>query len=595
MSNLSQQKRQRMLEFLPKIREEHKNDDNVLIALGEIENELNSKKYGLVWEQHEEAVDVKMKTHIPVFTEDKDREICTALGENYNFLLEGDNLHSLRLLQKTHKGKIDLIYIDPPYNTGNKDFIYDDKYVDAEDLFYHSKWISFMNKRIRQSYKLLKEEGLFCVQVNEIELFNLKLLCDEIYGENNFINLVSLKTKASSGASGGGEDKKLKKNIEYLIFYAKNIDKLKLIHPLNKTPLMDYINEKKENDISWSYTSVFTKFGNLKYEKSIEAGDKSEIKLYKVSDYEIKSIKQIMKEEGLSEKEVYFKYFDAIFTTENAQTSIRTRVKDAVEEDNSYYIARYVPKTGKNKNKLIDVGFIGCTKRLVSYLKNTCSVDNKNIYKIEKVGTLWDDISWSAISSEGGIPFPSGKKPISLLDRILKMIDMKNGIVLDFFAGSGSTGHAVLNLNTQESSNTFILCTNNQNNICSDITYLRIKNVIEGYGKNKPIKANLKYYKTDFVSKEEDLSQVLLNHIAEMIQLEHGIKLDGKQYIMILDDDEADQLASQWSEYTDVKALYVSRNVLFTTEQNALFKNINIHIIPDYYFNFELREAGESW
>ena len=119
MANLSQEKRQRMLAFLETIRQEHKDDDDVLIALGEIESELNAKKYGLVWEQHEEAVDVMMRTHIPVFTEDASKEITTSAGGVYNFLLEGDNLHSLRLLEKTHRGRIDVIYIDPPYNTGN--------------------------------------------------------------------------------------------------------------------------------------------------------------------------------------------------------------------------------------------------------------------------------------------------------------------------------------------------------------------------------------------------------------------------------------------------------------------------------------------
>ena len=110
------------------------------------------------------------------------------------------------------------------------------------------------------------------------------------------------------------------------------------------------------------------------------------------------------------------------------------------------------------------------------------------------------------------------------------------------------------------------------------------------------IPANIKYYRTDFVAKDEEyLSDALLEHIAEMIQLEHGVKLDGCSYIMVLDDDEADELASHWSDYPDAKALYVSKNVLFTTEQNALFKDVEIHIIPDYYFNFELREVGETW
>ena len=126
MANLSQQKRERMLAFLESLKAQHSDDDS-LLALGEIEKELKAKKYGLVWEEHEEEVDVKMRTHIPVFTEDTDREIVGSLdSESYNFLLEGDNLHSLRLLEKTHRGKIDVIYIDPPYNTGSNDFIYDD-------------------------------------------------------------------------------------------------------------------------------------------------------------------------------------------------------------------------------------------------------------------------------------------------------------------------------------------------------------------------------------------------------------------------------------------------------------------------------------
>ncbi len=125
MANLSQHKRERMLKFIETIKAEHTDDDSI-IALNEIENELNSKKYGLVWEQHEEAVDVQMRTHVPVFTEIPEREIkANPDDEGYNFLLEGDNLHSLKLLEKTHRGKIDVIYIDPPYNTVNKDFFLD--------------------------------------------------------------------------------------------------------------------------------------------------------------------------------------------------------------------------------------------------------------------------------------------------------------------------------------------------------------------------------------------------------------------------------------------------------------------------------------
>lgn len=163
MANLSQQKRLRMLEFLQTIREEHKNDDDVLAALSEIESELNAKKYGLVWEQHEEAVDIQMRDNIPVFTECTDKEITADTGGNYNFLLEGDNLHSLRLLEKTHCGKIDLIYIDPPYNTKNKDFVYDDIKIDSTDGYQHSKWLSFMSERLIIARNLLSKNGILAI------------------------------------------------------------------------------------------------------------------------------------------------------------------------------------------------------------------------------------------------------------------------------------------------------------------------------------------------------------------------------------------------------------------------------------------------
>lgn len=202
MPNLSQLKRQRLMEFLDHLKEEHKNDDSTLIAINEIENELNAKKYGLVWEEHEEAVDVKMRTHIPVFTEVADKEIVNSEAEGYNFLLEGDNLHSLRLLKKTHAGRIDVIYIDPPYNRGENDFIYDDNYVSKEDSFKHSKWLSFMEKRLRIAYSLLSENGLLFVSIDDNEQANLKILLDEIFSENNFIITMPRITKKSGKTTG---------------------------------------------------------------------------------------------------------------------------------------------------------------------------------------------------------------------------------------------------------------------------------------------------------------------------------------------------------------------------------------------------------
>lgn len=193
-------------------------------------------------------------------------------------------------------------------------------------------------------------------------------------------------------------------------------------------------------------------------------------------------------------------------------------------------------------------------------------------------------------------------KPVRLIKKLLCSARLKNALVLDFFAGSGTTAQAVLELNKEDGGNRrFILCTNNENEICDNVTYPRIKTVITGkradgsiYSDGIP--ANLKYYRTGFVSRDEEfLSDALLEHIAEMIQLEHGVKIDGSQYRMIMSDTEADELQKHFKEQGAIKALYVSKNVLLTTEQLHMFEGIEIHIIPDNYFKFELKEEGQAW
>ena len=225
------------------------------------------------------------------------------------------------------------------------------------------------------------------------------------------------------------------------------------------------------------------------------------------------------------------------------------------------------------------------------------------------IPTIWTDTEFLTAGGSRDIKKIFNKKvafsfpkPVSLIKEILMRVSNKDDCVLDFFAGSGTTAQAVLELNEEEGANrSFILCTNNESNICTEITYPRIRTVItgrrvDGSVYSNGIPANLKYYCTDFVSKNEDfLSDSLLDHITEMIQLEHGVNLDGKQYIILLNDEDADELATHWKEHRDIKALFVSKNVLFTTEQNKLFNGVEINIIPDYYFTFELREVGETW
>lgn len=320
---------------------------------------------------------------------------------------------------------------------------------------------------------------------------------------------MSIKAKASSGASGGGEDKKLKKNIEYLLIYSNNLSQADIVFPVSSTPLMEYIEEKREKGITWSYTNVMTKPGTKHYITTIKAGNGDDINIYEVSDFEIQSVSALAKKQNKSEKEIYTEYIERIFTTENAQTSIRTRVADAVDGD-GLYIAEYRPVSGRNKGKLIEVGFIGSTKRLVSYLKHTCQITPHGVFKLEKIGTLWSDLSWSSVSKEGAVPFPAGKKPIALIRRIIEMCPSDDCVILDFFAGSGSTAHAVMALNESDGGKRIaIIATSNENKICEDITYPRLVNAINGYGKVAGLADNnLRYYRTEFLPRERSVKNM---------------------------------------------------------------------------------------
>lgn len=236
MANLSKIKREKMLDYLEKLKEINNDDENIR-AITEIENALNEKKYGLVWEEHSEKVDEMLEHNIPIFVEDVTRKIIANENEAYNFLLEGDNLHSLKLLEKTHKGKIDVIHIDPPYNTGNKDFIYDDSFVDKTDGYAHSKWLSSMKKRLKIAKELLKESGIILVSIDKNEGFQLKLLMDSIFGEDNFAADLHVETSIIGGprripAMQGS----VVKTTEFIFGYANGNDT-----KIMRTPKYDYL------------------------------------------------------------------------------------------------------------------------------------------------------------------------------------------------------------------------------------------------------------------------------------------------------------------------------------------------------------------
>lgn len=574
-------------ELLKQAREDRRSED--VDKLENLIRLLNTKKYGLVWEEHAEWVNEEIKTKIPVFVEDESKKIVgSPNSEDYNFLLEGDNLHSLHLLEKTHSNKIDVIYIDPPYNTGNKDFIYNDKIVDKTDGYSHSKWLSFMSKRLEIARELLSDTGFLFISIDDNEQSQLKLLCDEVFGEQNFINLISVNSKVSAGASGGGEDKRLKKNIEYILIYCKSIDAISPLNPIYKeTDLMSYIQKMKSDGKSFKYTNILYEFDDIEYYKTIKDGSGDDIVIKKVNRYSIKTVNAISKLENITEQEVYLKYYDRIMTTTNAQTSIRTRVWEATDSEDNMYVATYTPKSGKNKGKTIDLIFKGRQKVLVIWLKDS-SLKNKNkIVKREKIGTFWDGFSWINVSKEGKIKFENGKKPIALIMQALKLTDNRNSIVLDFFAGSGSTGHAVSQLNKEDGGRRkYILCTNNESNICEEITYKRLVNIQE------ELPHNLKYFKTDFVVKEEfpdvTLEYELLNYVTPLVELEFGVDISNPKVQVILSEEQLDDMDE--SDFMENSTLFFHPEIFFDAEQEQILRNKNItkQEIPNYYFGKDM-------
>ena len=583
MANLSQQKRERMLEFLNQLKSEH-TDDASLIALNEIENALISKKYGLVWEQHEEQVDVMMRDNVPVFTEVPEKEIKgDPDSEQYNFLLEGDNLHSLKLLEKTHRGRIDVIYIDPPYNTGNKDFIYDDTFIDADDSYKHSKWLSFMAERLSILKNLLSKTGLIFISIGEQELSSLKLLCDEIFGERNYITIFSRQMK-----SGGAKGKYYTPNIDYVLTYSKNIDEL---------PNFKAILTQKQIDTFYNKTETEgTRKGELYGEE----------RLFKASL------------EARPNQRYYIQCPDGSFAIPPGETFPEKL------EDGCAVLPKSTDKVWKwiysRYQKELAQGNIIFKKTKTSGLIDENGNQSKwNIYnklwlsEQQEKGVVpsnfiqeYENRQSAAEMKNLGLNFTYAK-PVDLIKYLITIANQRDDIlILDCFAGSGTTGQAVLELNAEDKGDRhFILCTNNENNICEEVTYPRLKIISEGYRdrkkKVKPaLEFNLKYYKTDFIPKVSDkedysVTDELLKHIKEMIQLENGINVDGENYLIILTDDDADELEKHPNIVEKCKGIYISNDVFLTSSQEKIFSGVCLKQIPDYYFEDELREVHEIW
>ena len=439
-----------------------------LELIDEIKKLKKNKKYGVVWEENvdtetKEKMDIQNK-NIPVLKEITKNNI-NKKQSSPNILIEGDNYNALSVLNYTHKEKIDVIYIDPPYNLG-KEFTYNDKIVDKEDSYKHSKWLSFMKKRLELAKKLLSSKGVIFISIDDNEQAQLRLLCNEVFGEENFVANIIWQKKFSPQ----NDAKYFSDMHDFILVYAKkkNINDEKEGWVRNLLPRTEQMNLRYKNPDNdprgnWSSGGLDAKTYSLEYDYPITTPSNRIVRPPKGTCWRFK-------------KERF----------------------DEMVKDNRISFG----KNGSNVPRI---------KRFFSEVQAGI------------VPTTWWDMYFAGHNQDAKQEFNrmnlkqsfDNPKPVKLIKKILEIASDKNSIILDFMAGSGTTGQAVLQLNKEDKGNRkFILCTNNENNICTNVCLPRLKKVMKGYdfkGKEKQILFEEKLTVTKLKKWEEIQNEI--NHI----------------------------------------------------------------------------------
>lgn len=472
----------------------------------EIEALKKQKTYGLVWEQEKtkEIFDYYInwdgirtkeifkdsENKFPVLKEIKSKTIINDKNDNTNLLIEGDNYHSLATLSFTHNKSIDVIYIDPPYNTGAKTWRYNNDYVEKDDAYRHSKWLSFMSKRLQLAYNLLPSHGFLICAIDENELFTVGLLLDEIFGEKNRLGLVTVL----HNPKGRNQSKFFSANSEFMLVYARNADRVSF----NKVAL----NEDVQVTFDLEDEQGKYRLEHFMRARTVWSRQNRPLNWYPI--FVSRDLKNITSQKVAG-------YYEVYPITNNGGEMAWKNIKETFDQlnDGDYFTAKKEGEKIRIYHKY----------REQQVLKNVW-LDQK--YQSEFHGTNL----LKKILGKNIFDYP---KSLYLLIDILKLTTKKDSVILDFFAGSGTTGHAVLELNKIDNGKRrFILCTNNEGNICTDVCYPRIANVINGYKRNGEIIAglggNLRYFQTSFVnsSPTDANKKTIVQQSTEMLCIKEG-------------------------------------------------------------------------
>lgn len=570
------------LSYVAKLLDEARNskdDRNEDIKeLEDIQNLLSTKKYGLVWEQHSEKIEEEMKRKIPIFKENKDKKIFDDRNsKDFNFILEGDNLHSLHILEKTHTNKIDVIYIDPPYNTGKKDFKYNDVFVDKSDNFIHSKWLSFMERRLRIAQKLLAKDGFIFVSIDDNEQSQLKLLMNEIFGDKNFATQFIIE----NNPKGRKNSKFASTTCEYVICYAKNIslasfkdnipkassdmrldENKRYVHASGRRVIMgeNKFNKKVFNYESDKHFSLYLNRNTKKY--------------FFKKEYDINKIDSELISNGftryISYRNNYF--VENTYTQSKMEELLKLQALDITE--NKIYEKNF-RSTTRIKNLITNKKYKG----IINNKSKEYEIDLKTTSAKQKLSDIFD--------GKNVFDYP---KNVGLL-KLLFTLKNDDITILDFFAGSGTAGQAVVELNKEDGGKRkFILATNNENKISEEVTYERMRRISSGTNKYESHPINLKYFKTEFIEKQsDDLENNLLTNIKTLIELKHGIDINNSDVAIVTKRSDIKELNIQ-----NISTIYMrsqTHNMLDRKQLNKL-KDIEIIDIPEKFFPMEMKEAG---